>query len=134
MVSFAALIAYSFEVTGRHPFVLTGKIEEGLPPLQAPPFSVTTDNKTISFSEMVQVSMNKAETAPAWAGSSRWVSQESGKEPDRTHIFLPQTPSSCGHRERMPLLGSWYLSFHDEVVFPLWYKFTLLRLGSVCLR
>lgn len=54
VVSFAALIAYSFEVTGHHPFVLTGKIAEGLPPVRAPPFSVTTDNKTISFSEMVQ--------------------------------------------------------------------------------
>ncbi|XP_013203060.1 sodium-independent sulfate anion transporter [Microtus ochrogaster] len=54
VVSFAALVAYSFEVTGRHPFVLTGKIEEGLPPLRAPPFSVTRDNKTVSFSEMVQ--------------------------------------------------------------------------------
>lgn len=56
VVSFAALIAYAFEVTGSHPFVLTGKIAEGLPPLRTPPFSVTTDNKTISFSEMVQVS------------------------------------------------------------------------------
>ncbi|XP_051015134.1 LOW QUALITY PROTEIN: sodium-independent sulfate anion transporter [Acomys russatus] len=54
VVSSAALIAYSFEVTGHHPFVLTGKIAEGLPPVQTPPFSVTTDNKTISFSQMVQ--------------------------------------------------------------------------------
>ncbi|KAL1780092.1 E3 ubiquitin-protein ligase RNF213 isoform X1 [Sigmodon hispidus] len=54
VVSFAALIAYSFEVTGHHPFLLTGKIVEGLPPVRVPPFSVTTDNKTISFSEMVQ--------------------------------------------------------------------------------
>ncbi|XP_076791476.1 sodium-independent sulfate anion transporter isoform X3 [Arvicanthis niloticus] len=34
--------------------VTTGKIAEGLPPVRIPPFSVTTDNKTISFSEMVQ--------------------------------------------------------------------------------
>nr|XP_021495358.1 sodium-independent sulfate anion transporter isoform X3 [Meriones unguiculatus] len=54
VVSFAALIAYSFEVTGYHPFILTGKIAEGLPPVRAPPFSVTTDNETVSFSEMVQ--------------------------------------------------------------------------------
>lgn len=54
MVSFAALIAYAFEVTGSHPFILTGKIAQGLPPVRMPPFSVTTDNKTISFSEMVQ--------------------------------------------------------------------------------
>jgi sodium-independent sulfate anion transporter 11 len=56
VVSSAALIAYAFEVTGSHPFVLTGKIAEGLPPVRIPPFSVTRDNKTISFSEMVQVS------------------------------------------------------------------------------
>lgn len=56
VVSFAALIAYAFEVTGSHPFILTGKIVQGLPPVRMPPFSVTTDNKTISFSEMVQVS------------------------------------------------------------------------------
>lgn len=54
VVSSAALIAYAFEVTGSHPFVLTGKIAEGLPPVRIPPFSVTRDNKTISFSEMVQ--------------------------------------------------------------------------------
>lgn len=54
VVSFAALIAYAFEVTGSHPFILTGKIAQGLPPVRMPPFSVTTDNKTISFSEMVQ--------------------------------------------------------------------------------
>ncbi|XP_029339756.1 sodium-independent sulfate anion transporter isoform X2 [Mus caroli] len=54
VVSSAALIAYAFEVTGSHPFVLTGEIAEGLPPVRIPPFSVTTDNKTISFSEMVQ--------------------------------------------------------------------------------
>ncbi|KAL6038048.1 hypothetical protein STEG23_019389 [Scotinomys teguina] len=54
VVSFAALIAYSFEVTGHHPFVLTGKIAEGLPPVRAPPFSVTTDNMTVSFPEVVQ--------------------------------------------------------------------------------
>ncbi|XP_074176022.1 sodium-independent sulfate anion transporter [Rhinolophus sinicus] len=54
VVSFAALVAYSFEVTGYHPFVLTGKIVKGLPPIQTPPFSVTTANGTISFTEMVQ--------------------------------------------------------------------------------
>lgn len=85
MVSFAALIAYSFEVTGHHPFVLTGKIAEGLPPVRAPPFSVTTDNKTISFSEMVQVSRDKTSsgTAPEMAPGpdpQDGVSQESGEE------------------------------------------------------
>lgn len=55
VVSFAALVAYSFEVTGYQPFVLTGEIAEGLPPVRTPPFSVTTANGTVSFTEMVQV-------------------------------------------------------------------------------
>ncbi|XP_006869705.1 PREDICTED: sodium-independent sulfate anion transporter [Chrysochloris asiatica] len=54
VVSFAALVAYSFEVTGYQPFVLTGETAEGLPPVRTPPFSVTTANGTISFTEMVQ--------------------------------------------------------------------------------
>ncbi|XP_012518529.1 PREDICTED: sodium-independent sulfate anion transporter [Propithecus coquereli] len=54
VVSFAALVAYSFEVTGCQPFVLTGETAEGLPPVRTPPFSVTTANGTISFTEMVQ--------------------------------------------------------------------------------
>lgn len=55
VVSFAALVAYSFEVTGYQPFVLTGQTAEGLPPARLPPFSVTTANGTVSFSELVQV-------------------------------------------------------------------------------
>ncbi|KAM7067108.1 sodium-independent sulfate anion transporter isoform 1-T1 [Molossus nigricans] len=54
VVSFAALAAYSFEVTGYQPFVLTGKIVEGLPSLRTPPFSLTTANRTASFTDMVQ--------------------------------------------------------------------------------
>ncbi|XP_039082416.1 sodium-independent sulfate anion transporter isoform X2 [Hyaena hyaena] len=54
VVSFAALVAYSFEVTGYQPFVLTGQTAEGLPPVRLPPFSVTTANGTVSFSELVQ--------------------------------------------------------------------------------
>ncbi|KAG8507495.1 Sodium-independent sulfate anion transporter [Galemys pyrenaicus] len=54
VVSFAALVAYSFEVTGYQPFVLTGETAEGLPPVRTPPFSVPTANGTISFAEMVQ--------------------------------------------------------------------------------
>lgn len=59
MVSFAALVAYSFEVTGHQPFLLTGKIVEGLPDVDFPPFSVTTANGTISFTKMVQVGRNR---------------------------------------------------------------------------
>ncbi|XP_048223287.1 sodium-independent sulfate anion transporter-like isoform X2 [Perognathus longimembris pacificus] len=47
-------MAYSFEVTGSQPFVLTGHTAGGLPPVQLPPFSVTTANGTVSFAEMVQ--------------------------------------------------------------------------------
>uniref|UniRef100_A0A8D1WI14 SLC26A/SulP transporter domain-containing protein n=1 Tax=Sus scrofa TaxID=9823 RepID=A0A8D1WI14_PIG len=54
VVSFAALVAYSFEVTGYQPFVLTGKTPEGLPDPSIPPFSVATTNGTISFTQMVQ--------------------------------------------------------------------------------
>uniref|UniRef100_A0A452UI31 Sodium-independent sulfate anion transporter n=1 Tax=Ursus maritimus TaxID=29073 RepID=A0A452UI31_URSMA len=54
VVSFAALVAYSFEVTGYQPFVLTGQTAEGLPPVRIPSFSVTTANGTVSFTEMVQ--------------------------------------------------------------------------------
>ncbi|XP_032177898.1 sodium-independent sulfate anion transporter isoform X2 [Mustela erminea] len=54
VVSFAALVAYSFEVTGYQPFILTGQTAEGLPPVRIPPFSVTTANGTVSFAEMVQ--------------------------------------------------------------------------------
>ncbi|XP_027482143.2 sodium-independent sulfate anion transporter [Zalophus californianus] len=54
VVSFAALVAYSFEVTGYRPFILTGQTAEGLPPVRIPPFSVTTANGTVSFTEMVQ--------------------------------------------------------------------------------
>ncbi|XP_036124515.1 sodium-independent sulfate anion transporter [Molossus molossus] len=54
VVSFAALAAYSFDVTGYQPFVLTGKIVEGLPSLRTPPFSLTTANRTASFTDMVQ--------------------------------------------------------------------------------
>ena len=64
MVSFAALVAYSFQVTGYQPFVLTGKTPEGLPDAHIPPFSVTTANGTISFTEMVQVGRDG--TQPVW--------------------------------------------------------------------
>ncbi|XP_072271048.1 sodium-independent sulfate anion transporter isoform X2 [Pyxicephalus adspersus] len=50
----AGLVAYSFEVMGLSPFVLTGKTAEGLPQFHLPPFSETVGNRTVSFSEMVQ--------------------------------------------------------------------------------
>lgn len=54
VVFFAAVMAYSFELAGYQPFLLTGKIVKGLPPVQTPPFSLTTANGTVSFTEMVQ--------------------------------------------------------------------------------
>ncbi|XP_012891720.1 PREDICTED: sodium-independent sulfate anion transporter [Dipodomys ordii] len=54
VVSFAALVAYAFEETGSQPFTLTGAIAGGLPPVRIPPFSVTTANRTVSFTQMVQ--------------------------------------------------------------------------------
>ncbi|KFO35687.1 sodium-independent sulfate anion transporter isoform X2 [Fukomys damarensis] len=54
VVSSAALVAYSFGVTGYQPFILTGEIAKGLPPVRVPPFSVTTANGTVTFTEMVQ--------------------------------------------------------------------------------
>ncbi|XP_036195045.1 sodium-independent sulfate anion transporter isoform X2 [Myotis myotis] len=54
VVSGAALMAYSCDVAGHRPFVLTGEVVQGLPAVQAPPFSVTTANGTVSFTQMVQ--------------------------------------------------------------------------------
>ncbi|XP_029455046.1 sodium-independent sulfate anion transporter isoform X2 [Rhinatrema bivittatum] len=50
----AGLVAYSFQVMGSQPFILTGKTAEGLPPFQPPPFSKPSLNGTVSFVEMVQ--------------------------------------------------------------------------------
>ncbi|XP_068932204.1 sodium-independent sulfate anion transporter isoform X3 [Petaurus breviceps papuanus] len=54
VILFAGLIAYSFQVMGSQPFLLTGKTAEGLPPFRLPPFSVVTPNGTVSFNQMVQ--------------------------------------------------------------------------------
>nr|XP_033817274.1 sodium-independent sulfate anion transporter isoform X2 [Geotrypetes seraphini] len=50
LVIAAGLIAYSFQVMGSQPFILTGKTAEGLPPFRLPPFS----NGTVPFMSMVQ--------------------------------------------------------------------------------
>lgn len=55
MVVAAGLVAYSFEVMGLSPFVLTGKTAEGLPRFHLPPFSETAGNRTVPFREMAQV-------------------------------------------------------------------------------
>ena len=73
VVSFAALVAYSFQVTGYQPFVLTGKTPEGLPDAHIPPFSVTTANGTISFTEMVQVGRDREPGQLGWGRSGPWA-------------------------------------------------------------
>uniref|UniRef100_A0A8C5RDM9 Solute carrier family 26 member 11 n=1 Tax=Leptobrachium leishanense TaxID=445787 RepID=A0A8C5RDM9_9ANUR len=50
----AGLVAYSFQVMGSQPFLLTGKTAEGLPHFSLPPFSETTANGTVTFLEMAQ--------------------------------------------------------------------------------
>lgn len=50
----AGLVAYSFEVMGLSPFVLTGKTAEGLPHFHLPPFSETAGNRTVPFRDMAQ--------------------------------------------------------------------------------
>lgn len=59
VVACAALVAYSLEVAGYQPFLLTGETARGLPPIRLPPFSVPTANGTVSFTEMVQVSLGR---------------------------------------------------------------------------
>lgn len=59
MVTCAALVAYSLEVAGYQPFLLTGETARGLPPIRLPPFSVPTANGTVSFTEMVQVNLGR---------------------------------------------------------------------------
>lgn len=54
VVIVTGLAAYSFEVMGYQPFILTGRTARGLPCLQLPPFSEETSNGTIPFIQMVQ--------------------------------------------------------------------------------
>lgn len=69
VVSGAALMAYSCDVAGHRPFVLTGEVVQGLPAVRAPPFSLTTANGTVSFTQMVQVGREGARP-PAWAAGA----------------------------------------------------------------
>lgn len=69
VVSGAALMAYSCDVAGYRPFVLTGEIVQGLPAVRVPPFSLTTANGTVSFTQMVQVGREGA-GPPGWAAGT----------------------------------------------------------------
>ncbi|XP_054702641.1 sodium-independent sulfate anion transporter isoform X3 [Grus americana] len=54
IVLFAGLVAYSFQVMGSQPFMLTGSIPQGLPAFRLPCFSMTAPNGTIPFRSMVE--------------------------------------------------------------------------------
>ncbi|XP_015735187.1 sodium-independent sulfate anion transporter isoform X2 [Coturnix japonica] len=50
----AGLVAYSFQVSGSQPLMLTGSVPRGLPPFDPPPFSKAVPNGTVPFGRMVQ--------------------------------------------------------------------------------
>lgn len=47
-----ATVSYVYENRGGAPFVLTGHIDAGLPPVTFPPFSRSVGNQTETFVEM----------------------------------------------------------------------------------
>lgn len=48
------ILAYSFTTSENSPFILTGKVDSGLPPIKFPPFSTNIGNQTIYFQDMVK--------------------------------------------------------------------------------
>ncbi|XP_050764601.1 sodium-independent sulfate anion transporter [Gymnogyps californianus] len=54
VVLFAGLVAYSFQVMGSQPFMLTGSIPRGLPAFRLPRFSMAAPNGTVTFQSMVE--------------------------------------------------------------------------------
>lgn len=50
----AGLVAYSFQLSGSQPLILTGSVPRGLPPFRPPPFSKAVPNGTVPFGRMVQ--------------------------------------------------------------------------------
>ncbi|XP_017785037.1 PREDICTED: sodium-independent sulfate anion transporter [Nicrophorus vespilloides] len=54
IVIVCSVVAYLYEASGSaSPFILTGNVKQGLPPLGLPPFSTNMNNRTIGFTEMV---------------------------------------------------------------------------------
>lgn len=47
------LIAYLFSLSDYQPFILTGKVNPGLPPFKPPPFTTTVGNETYTFGDML---------------------------------------------------------------------------------
>lgn len=54
MVIFCATVSYIFEMQGGAPFVLTGRINAGLPNIEPPAFSRAFGNQTESFIDMTK--------------------------------------------------------------------------------
>ncbi|XP_076474248.1 sodium-independent sulfate anion transporter isoform X2 [Bombus vancouverensis nearcticus] len=52
VILIASTIAFYFEKTGSSPFILSGKIQSGLPKLSVPPFSSQVGNETYTFLDM----------------------------------------------------------------------------------
>lgn len=52
VISITATIAYNFERDGSAPFILSGKVESGLPRMALPPFSSQVGNETYTFFDM----------------------------------------------------------------------------------
>ncbi|XP_050581045.1 sodium-independent sulfate anion transporter-like isoform X2 [Bombus affinis] len=52
VILIASTIAFYFEKTGSSPFILSGKIQSGLPRLSVPPFSSQVGNETYTFLDM----------------------------------------------------------------------------------
>ncbi|CAH2037144.1 unnamed protein product, partial [Iphiclides podalirius] len=55
LVLLTSILAFVLYKPDRSPFVLTGKIEGGLPKFGPPPFSTVVGNTTIGFNEMLEV-------------------------------------------------------------------------------
>lgn len=47
------MLAYFLSNAGETPFLLTGNVTSGLPPVQLPPFSTVVNNQTYNFGDMV---------------------------------------------------------------------------------
>lgn len=48
------ILAYTLSLYDNNPFIITGNIVEGLPPLSLPPFSTEFNNTKYEFTDMVR--------------------------------------------------------------------------------
>lgn len=49
------ILAYCLSLNGESPFLLTGNITAGFPPVQPPPFTTTVGDDVLSFTDMLRV-------------------------------------------------------------------------------